>query len=185
MPTKKFAYDDYVLLPDDGQRYEVLDGEVVVSPAAGTPHQGLQAELMTELMLRIGRKRRGKVFTDVDCELGKHDIVRPDLIVVLPAHYEHPADASVRHPGPRDRDPVEEHRRARPQPEAPALPGRRHQGAVARRRRRTHGYAVCARRQQVRLAPYRHHVAAPRDPARRRGAVRRALVTRRRFWPSL
>lgn len=88
MPTKKLAYDDYVLLPDDGQRYEVLDGEVVVSPAAGSPHQGLQAELLFELMLKIGRQRRGKVFTDLDCELGKHDIVRPDLIVVLPAHYK-------------------------------------------------------------------------------------------------
>ena len=28
MPTKKFAYDDYVLLPDDGQRYEIIDGDV-------------------------------------------------------------------------------------------------------------------------------------------------------------
>ena len=88
MPTKKFAYDDYVLLPDDGQRYEVLDGEVVVSPAAGTPHQGIQIALASDLFVRVQRQRIGRVFTDVDCELGKHDIVRPDLIVVLPAHYE-------------------------------------------------------------------------------------------------
>ena len=88
MPTKKLAYDDYVLLPDDGQRYEVLDGEVVVSPSAGSPHQGIQIALGAELFVRVQRQRIGKVFTDLDCELGPHDIVRPDVIVVLPAHYE-------------------------------------------------------------------------------------------------
>lgn len=88
MPTKKLAYDDYVLLPDDGQRYEVLDGEVVVSPAAGTPHQRIQLILAAELLQRVQRASLGRVFPDVDCELGPHDIVRPDVIVVLPAHYE-------------------------------------------------------------------------------------------------
>jgi Uma2 family endonuclease len=88
MPTKRIAYDDYARLPDDGQRYEVLDGEIVVSPAAGTPHQRIQLILAGELLQRVQRANLGRVFPDVDCELGKHDIVRPDLIVVLPAHYE-------------------------------------------------------------------------------------------------
>ncbi|MBL8737143.1 MAG: Uma2 family endonuclease, partial [Planctomycetes bacterium] len=87
-PTKKLAWEDYAALPDDGTRYEVLDGEVVVSPSAGSPHQGLQAALLYELFDRIQRPRRGKVFTDLDCELLRHDIVRPDLLVVLPAHYD-------------------------------------------------------------------------------------------------
>ena len=86
-PTKKLAWEDYAALPDDGTRYEVLDGEVVVSPSAGSPHQGLQAALLYELFDRIQRPRLGKVFTDLDCELLRHDIVRPDLLVVLPAHF--------------------------------------------------------------------------------------------------
>ncbi len=88
MPTKKLAYDDYVLLPDDGQRYEVLDGEVVVSPSAGSPHQRIQLILAAELLQRVQRANLGRVFPDLDCELGPHDIVRPDVIVVLPTHYE-------------------------------------------------------------------------------------------------
>jgi Uma2 family endonuclease len=88
MPTKKFAYDDYVLLPDDGQRYEILDGEVVVSPSAGSPHQRIQLILAAELLQRVQRANLGRVFPDLDCELGPHDIVRPDVIVVLPTHYE-------------------------------------------------------------------------------------------------
>ena len=85
-PTKKLAWEDYAALPDDGTRYEVLDGEVVVSPSAGSPHQGLQAALLYELFDRIQRPKLGKVFTDLDCELLPHDIVRPDLLVVLPQH---------------------------------------------------------------------------------------------------
>jgi len=86
MPTRELDYAAYRALPDDGRRYEVLQGEVVVSPSAGSPHQALQAALIYEFMARIGRPRRGHVFADLDCELLPHDIVRPDLLVVLPEH---------------------------------------------------------------------------------------------------
>ena len=83
----------YARLPDDGMRYEVLDGEVVVSPSPGSPHQGMQAELMYQLVRLVGRKRLGRVFGDLDCELAAHDVVRPDLLVVLPRHH-HRIDAT-------------------------------------------------------------------------------------------
>jgi len=84
--SHKVTYAEYCLLPDDGQRYEVLDGKVVVSPAAGSDHQGIQAALTYHLYAAVELKRRGRVFTDIDCHLIAHDIVRPDLVVVLPAH---------------------------------------------------------------------------------------------------
>jgi Uma2 family endonuclease len=84
--SHKCTYEEYCLLPDDGKRYEVLDGRVVVSPAAGMEHQGIQAALSYHLYAAIVQRRRGHVFTDVDCHLLAHDIVRPDLVVVLPAH---------------------------------------------------------------------------------------------------
>ena len=86
-PTKKLAWEDYAALPDDGTRYEVLDGEVVASPSAGSPHQRLQLRLAVELYSLIQRPGFGELFTDLDCELLPHDIVRPDLLVVLPQHY--------------------------------------------------------------------------------------------------
>lgn len=85
-PTKKLAWEDYAALPDDGTRYEVLDGEVVVSPSAGSPHQRLQLRLAVELYSLVHRPGFGELFTDLDCELLPHDIVRPDLLVVLPKH---------------------------------------------------------------------------------------------------
>ena len=33
------TYDDYVALPNDGKRYEILDGELFVTAAPGRNHQ--------------------------------------------------------------------------------------------------------------------------------------------------
>ena len=84
--SRKCTYEQYCLLPDDGKRYEVLDGKVVVSPSAGSEHQGIQAALTRYLYAAVEQRRRGRVFADLDCHLLAHDIVRPDLLVVLPAH---------------------------------------------------------------------------------------------------
>ena len=84
--TTKLGWQEYRALPDDGLRREILDGEVVVTPSAGSPHQGTQIALAFELFRSIQRPRHGRVFTDLDCQLGPHDIVRPDVLVVLPEH---------------------------------------------------------------------------------------------------
>ena len=86
MPTTRLTYRDYLRLPDDGLRYEILDGHVVVSPSAGSDHQDVQVGLILELGDRIRRRRRGRVFADLDCEITPHDIVRPDVLVVLAAN---------------------------------------------------------------------------------------------------
>ena len=86
MPTTRLTYRDYLRLPDDGLRYEILDGQVVVSPSAGSDHQGVQSALNYALFGRVSRRRRGRVFTDLDCELAPHDVVRPDVLVVLTAN---------------------------------------------------------------------------------------------------
>jgi hypothetical protein len=33
------TYAEYRLLPDDGKRYEIMEGDLVVSPAPSTRHQ--------------------------------------------------------------------------------------------------------------------------------------------------
>ena len=36
---KVYTYQDYLSLPDDGLHYQVINGELVVTPAPGTIHQ--------------------------------------------------------------------------------------------------------------------------------------------------
>jgi Uma2 family endonuclease len=42
---KVLSYDDYLALPDDGKRYEIIDGELFMTPAPSTRHQ----EILTKL----------------------------------------------------------------------------------------------------------------------------------------
>jgi Uma2 family endonuclease len=33
------TYEDYLQLPDDGKRYEILDGDIYATPTPSLPHQ--------------------------------------------------------------------------------------------------------------------------------------------------
>ena len=44
-----WAFDDLADLPDDGRRYEVVDGSLLVSPPPGQWHQTIGAELLHQL----------------------------------------------------------------------------------------------------------------------------------------
>jgi Uma2 family endonuclease len=46
-----YTVDDLVGMPDDGRRYELLDGELLVSPAPGWLHQRAVVELCVALRL--------------------------------------------------------------------------------------------------------------------------------------
>src|SRR5450759_2410382 len=43
------TFDDLVRTPDDGQRYEVIDGSLVVTPMAGGEHQPLVRLLFEQI----------------------------------------------------------------------------------------------------------------------------------------
>ena len=85
----KLTYADYVLFPDDGRRHEILDGEHVVNPAPTPRHQAVLGHLLVQLFQQIQQAGLGRVFVSpIDVELSPHDIVQPDLVVVLNEHRE-------------------------------------------------------------------------------------------------
>ncbi|MCI2416337.1 Uma2 family endonuclease [Saccharopolyspora sp. K220] len=49
--SRRFTVQDLEAMPHDGRRYELVDGELVVSPAPGWPHQ----EALGELFVRLRR----------------------------------------------------------------------------------------------------------------------------------
>ena len=46
---KVWTYDDYLQLPNDGNRYEIIEGVLYVSPVPWTPHQVLSRRLQFAL----------------------------------------------------------------------------------------------------------------------------------------
>jgi Uma2 family endonuclease len=79
----KLTYEDYCALPDDGKRYEILDGDLYVSPSPMIPHQRAAAELLRILADHVEARDLGEVFVaPCDVILGEHNIVVPDLLFV-------------------------------------------------------------------------------------------------------
>ena len=80
----KLTYEDFLLFPDDGRRHELIDGEHFVTPSPATRHQELSVRLTVALANHFAEHGGGKVFhAPFDCVFTAHDIVEPDVIVVL------------------------------------------------------------------------------------------------------
>lgn len=80
---RKLTYDDYVLIPDDGQRHEIIDGEHYVTAAPFIRHQRLARKLVQKLGPPVDENGLGEVFlAPCDLMLSKHDVVQPDLLFI-------------------------------------------------------------------------------------------------------
>jgi len=75
------GYRDYAALPDDGRRYEILDGELSVTPAPSLDHQIILANLFRILDAHVRARNLGIVlFAPLDVILADANIVQPDLV---------------------------------------------------------------------------------------------------------
>jgi Uma2 family endonuclease len=90
---RPLTYNDLLAMPDDGQRYEIIDGELLVNPAPTWNHQRVLLEL-TRLIDDFARETgTGKlVFAPFDVILGPHDIVEPDLVFIASEQGHYPGD---------------------------------------------------------------------------------------------
>lgn len=79
----KLDYDDYAQIPPDRNRYEILEGELYVTPAPSPLHQRVSKRLQRMLEAYFETRGLGEVFNaPVDLILTHHDVVQPDLVVV-------------------------------------------------------------------------------------------------------
>ena len=70
-------------LPDDGNRYEVVGGELFVTPAPSWTHQRAVRELLRKLMPYLEEHALGDaIIAPADVLFGPKDMVEPDLFVV-------------------------------------------------------------------------------------------------------
>jgi len=81
--TVVYTYDDYLLLPNDGKRYEIIDGELAVTPAPSTEHQEISLRLEKALLQHIEQHNWGKLYhAPVDVVFSMTDVVQPDIVLV-------------------------------------------------------------------------------------------------------
>ena len=76
--------DDLATMPDDGHRYELLDGTLLVTPAPNINHQRCVGALFA--LLRNARQSGHSVFVaPVDVRLSRTTVLEPDVLVARPA----------------------------------------------------------------------------------------------------
>jgi Uma2 family endonuclease len=81
--ARKLTYEDYVLIPDDGRRHEIIDGEHYMTAAPFVPHQDLLVELTFRFKGFLKTHRLGRfLIAPTDVLLSPYDIVQPDLLFV-------------------------------------------------------------------------------------------------------
>jgi Uma2 family endonuclease len=78
-----WTYAEYARLPDDGNRYEVIAGELVVSPGPRPKHQRAVARLTFALEGFTQSQGLGEVYPGpIDVLLSDADYLEPDVVFV-------------------------------------------------------------------------------------------------------
>lgn len=79
----RLNYDDYCLLPNNGKRYEIIDGELFVTRSPLWRHQNVLTNLLYYLVDFVKRRDLGKVYpAPFDVVFSQYDVVEPDILYV-------------------------------------------------------------------------------------------------------
>jgi Uma2 family endonuclease len=94
-----WSYAEFARLPDDGNRYEVIDGELFVTPAPQPLHTLVGFKLATVLDAFVVRHGLGWVMpAPVDVLFGDGDYVQPDVVFVRRENGESITDRGIEVP---------------------------------------------------------------------------------------
>jgi Uma2 family endonuclease len=80
LPGQPFTVAELDRMPDDGHRYELLDGVLVVSPRPGNPHQEVAAELLG--LLRAACPAGMRALPEPAVQVSRTTEFAPDLVVI-------------------------------------------------------------------------------------------------------
>lgn len=91
-----FTYDDYLLLPEDSPQCELLEGELLMTPAPTVTHQTLLGRLFATIFNFLATSPIGTVlFAPTDVVLSSTTVVQPDLLFVAREHQDRIAEDGV------------------------------------------------------------------------------------------
>ncbi len=76
----KLTVDDYLALPEDGRRYQLVDGDLVMAPAPLRYHQRILLRLSYLIMDYLEEHPEGELnVAPFDVHLDEHNVFQPDL----------------------------------------------------------------------------------------------------------
>jgi Uma2 family endonuclease len=89
-PTQgDWTYGQYVDLPDDGMRYEIANGVLLLAPSSTGAHQYTVGEVYFHLRSHVKLPGLGLVSRDpMVVELSAKDVFQPDIVVVMNNHLD-------------------------------------------------------------------------------------------------
>jgi Uma2 family endonuclease len=87
MQVPRYTVDQVRSFPEDGQRYELLDGFLLVTPAPANLHQTVTLNLAVCLHQALVPSRRARVVSCGELEIGNQTLLDPDILV-YPVSYE-------------------------------------------------------------------------------------------------
>jgi Uma2 family endonuclease len=78
---------EYRLLPEDGRRWELFEGDFLVTPAPTPLHQKISRRLQHALMTQLEDTGLAQVIdAPIDVIFDDFSVVQPDLVIVSTAH---------------------------------------------------------------------------------------------------
>src|SRR5256886_14153881 len=95
-PQGSWTYNDYAALPEDENRYEIVNGVLIMAPTPTPEHQDIVGEIFSALRTHIKLAGLGRVFmAPIDVDLGPKNVYQPDLVVVLNAHLDRVTEKKI------------------------------------------------------------------------------------------
>ncbi|EFH89361.1 Uma2 family endonuclease [Ktedonobacter racemifer] len=92
----RWTYKEYAAIPEDGHRYEVVNGVLYMSPSPNPRHQRIVLMISNHLLGFVEGQGLGMVFVSpLDVELNYGNIVQPDVFVLLNEHLDRIASSRI------------------------------------------------------------------------------------------
>jgi Uma2 family endonuclease len=75
--------DDYRRMPETGPRYQLIEGDLIMSPAPNRYHQDISRNLGFLLLKYLEKHPIGRLYhAPFDVYLGPHNVFQPDIVFV-------------------------------------------------------------------------------------------------------
>jgi Uma2 family endonuclease len=93
------TYEDYCALPEDGRRYQIIEGDLDVTPAPSNTHQRVSQNLEFILIGHVRRHRLGAIrHAPIDVILSSDTVVQPDIVFVAREHFSLVTERAIEGP---------------------------------------------------------------------------------------